>query len=58
MDIDEIIRMLDEKTTTGVSRIKVLVDEEQEAEAIKETYHHGRCDVGSPWADGRVGNCD
>ena len=58
MDIDEIIRMLDEKTTTGVSRIKVLVDEEQEAEAVKEAYHHGRCDVGSPWADGRVGNCD
>ena len=58
MDIDEIIRMLDEKTTTGVSRIKVLVDEEQEAESVKEAYHHGRCDVGSPWEDGRVGNCD
>ncbi len=58
MDINEIIRMLDEKTATGVSRIKVLVDEEQEAEAVKEVYHHGRCDVGSPWADGSVGNCD
>lgn len=50
--------MLDEKTATGVSRIKVLVNEEQEAEAVKEVYHHGRCDVGSPWADGSVGNCD
>ncbi len=58
MDIDKIIRMLDEKTTTGVSRIKVLVDEEQAVEDVKEAYHHGRCDVGSPWADGRVGNCD
>ncbi len=19
---------------------------------VKETYHHGRCDVGSPWARG------
>lgn len=50
--------MLDEKTATGVSRIKVLVDEEQAAESVKEVYHHGRCDVGSPWADGSVGNCD
>jgi len=58
MDINEIIRMLDEKTTTGVSRIKVLVDEEQAPESVKEAYHHGRCDVGSPWADGSVGNCD
>lgn len=58
MDINEIIRMLDEKTATGVSRIKVLMDEEQAAEAVKEVYHHGRCDVGSPWADGSVGNCD
>ena len=58
MDINEIIKMLDEKTATGVSRIKVLVDEEQAAESVKEVYHHGRCDVGSPWADGSVGNCD
>lgn len=58
MDIDAIIKMLDEKTTTGVSRIKVLVDEEQETETVKEAYHLGRCDVGSPWADGSVGNCD
>lgn len=58
MEIDEIIRMLDEKTTAGVSRIKVLMDEEQPEKAVKEVYHHGRCDVGSPWADGNVGNCD
>lgn len=58
MDIDEIIRMLDEKTTSGVSRIKVLVDDKQAVETVKEAYHHGRCDVGSPWADGSVGNCD
>ena len=58
MDINEIIRMLDEKTTTGVSRIKVLVDEELAPKSVKEAYHHGRCDVGSPWADGSVGNCD
>lgn len=58
MDVDAIIKMLDEKTTTGVSRIKVLMEEEQEADVVKEAYHLGRCDVGSPWADGSVGNCD
>lgn len=57
MDINDIIKMLDEKTASGVSRIKVLMDEEQEG-GKKEVYHHGRCDVGSPWADGSVGNCD
>ena len=57
MDIDAIIKMLDEKTEAGVSRIKVLVDEEQ-PEDVKQVYHHGRCDVGSPWANGSVGNCD
>lgn len=58
MDIEEIINMLDEKTVAGVSRIKVLMDEEQSQEIVKEAYHHGRCDVGSPWATGTVGNCD
>lgn len=58
MDVDAIIKMLDEKTAAGVSRIKVLVDEEQETESVKEAYHHGRCDVGSPWANATVRNCD
>jgi len=58
MDINDIIKMLDEKTSSGVSRIKVLMDEEQTSGEMKEAYHHGRCDVGSPWADGSVGNCD
>lgn len=57
-NIEEIIRMLDGKTSEGVSRIKVIVDEATEASAVKEEYHHGRCDIGSPWAKGTVGNCD
>ena len=58
MDIEMIINMLDEKTRTGVSRIKVTMDEDENAKPIKEVYHHGRCDVGSPWADGSMGNCE
>lgn len=55
-DIDEIIRMLDEKSSAGVSRIKVVVDEVAKKGTVKEEHHHGRCDIGSPWAKGTAGN--
>lgn len=55
-DIEEIIKVLDEKTLSGTSRIKVEVDEKLSKGTVKEQYHHGRCDVGSPWAKGTVGN--
>lgn len=45
-NIDEIIKMLDEKTTAGVSRIKVEVDENQQ-EQVSESRHYGRCDINS-----------
>ncbi len=56
-DIQNIIELLDEKTSSGVSRIHIDVEEAPE-ETIKEQYHHGRCDVGSPWATGEVKNFD
>lgn len=60
MQIEDVIKMLDEKTTGGVSRIKVEVSGEQEEGTASTAYHHGRCDVGSPWAKGSVRNfgCD
>lgn len=57
-DIDEVIKMIDGKMERGVSRLKVSFDDKQEKDTIKEQYHHGRCDVGSPWAKGTVSNCD
>lgn len=57
-EIEEIIKMLDRKTRNGVSRIKVEVSEEQPEGTRQEKYHHGRCDVGSPWARGTVANFD
>lgn len=59
-EIDDIIRMLDSKTTDGVSRIKVNVSDEQQEGTVNTQYHHGRCDVGSPWSKGTVRNfgCD
>ena len=57
-NIDELINMIDGKMENGVSRLKVGFSEELESGGKKEAYHHGRCDVGSPWATGTVGNCD
>lgn len=59
-EIDDIINMLDSKTVNGVSRIKVNVSEAQQEGTVSTQYHHGRCDVGSPWAKGTTRNfgCD
>lgn len=50
-DIDEIIALLDGYTQSGGSRLKIDVVEGQ-GEVLSRQYHHGRCDVGSPWACG------
>ena len=57
-DIDDMIALIDGKMDSGVSRLKVKVSDELKAGTVKEQYHHGRCDVGSPWAKGTVSNCD
>lgn len=57
-EINDIIALLDGRMEDGVSRLKVIVSDEMEKGQIKEQYHHGRCDVGSPWAKGTVSNCD
>ena len=53
-EIDDIIKMLDSKTENGVSRIKVETSEKVADGAVKKAYHHGRCDVGSPFATGKL----
>ena len=57
-DINKLIDMIDGNMNGGVSRLKVEFTEELQEGQRKEAYHHGRCDVGSPWATGTVGNCD
>ena len=57
-EIEEVIKMLDSKTEEGVSRIGVHRVETEREDFVKEVHHHGRCDVGSPWAKGTVSNCD
>lgn len=52
-NIDDIIRLLDDYSQSGGSRIKLKVVE-GDGEVISRQYHHGRCDVGSPWAKGQA----
>lgn len=50
-DVEALIALLDGRTQAGDSRIKVDVVE-GEGEVVSRQYHHGRCDIGSPWACG------
>ena len=50
--VEDVIKMLDTMTEAGVSRIKVEMSDAVEAGTTKKAYHHGRCDVGSPFATG------
>lgn len=50
-NVDDIISLLDNYTESGGSRLKLKVVE-GDGEVISKEYHHGRCDVGSPWAKG------
>lgn len=50
--VEDIIRLLDDYAQSGGSRMKLQVTE-GEGEVLSRAYHHGRCDVGSPWAKGQ-----
>ncbi len=50
-NIDDIVAILDNYAMSEGSRMKIKV-EEGNGEVLSRQYHHGRCDVGSPWAKG------
>ncbi len=52
--VEEVMKMLDSMSEKGISRLKVEVSKEVEAGGAERTYHHGRCDVGSPFATGKL----
>lgn len=52
-DIEALIAMIDEYNESGGSRLKINVVEGEGA-IVDKKYHHGRCDVGSPWAAGQA----
>ena len=55
-EIEEVINMLDGKTSEGVSRIGIHRVETEREDFVKEVHHHGRCDVGSPFASASLCN--
>ena len=46
--------MLDSMAQAEVSRMKVETSETMEEGKVKKVYHHGRCDVGSPFSTGKL----
>lgn len=52
-DLEAIIALLDQYSEAGGSRMKLNVVE-GDGEIIDKKYHHGRCDIGSPWATGQA----
>lgn len=53
---EDIIKMLDGMISSEVSRLKVETSEDVADGAFEKKYHHGRCDVGSPFATGKLYN--
>lgn len=52
--VDEVVRMLDSMVGAEIGRIKVETSKELEEGTASKAYHHGRCDVGSPFATGKL----
>ena len=52
-DIEAIIALLDGYANSEGSCLKLQVTE-GEGKIIDKKYHHGRCDIGSPWARGEA----
>ncbi len=50
-DVMNIMKMLDDFADSETGRLRLKVAEDPNAKT-ESTYHHGRCDVGSPWAKG------
>lgn len=51
-DIENMLAILENFGQSEVSRLNVSVSEEMTAGKSAKISHHGRCDVGSPWARG------
>jgi len=54
MEEKDLIAALDSMMESGVSRLKIDISEELNEGESEKKYHHGRCDVGSPFATGRL----
>lgn len=53
-DIENVVALIDQYALKGDGRIKIQLSDELTPGTSKRQYHHGRCDVGSPWAKGKA----
>lgn len=51
-DVDNLLEILDGFCEAGERRMKLDVSGETVSGTAKKSYHHGCCDIGSPWAKG------
>lgn len=51
-DIEHIITILDGFAASGESRMRLDVVGTETGGSVTKVHHHGRCDIGSPWARG------
>lgn len=51
-DIENMLAILEKFGNSDISRLNVAVSDEVTAGKSAKAYHHGRCDVGSPFAKG------
>lgn len=56
MNEEDLIIALDSMMDSGVSRLKIDMSEDISDGEMEKRYHHGRCDVGSPFATGKLFN--
>ena len=50
--IENLIADLDSFASSDTSRLKVNFSDDLSEGSKQTEYHHGRCDIGSPWARG------
>ena len=51
-DIESMLKLLDGFAQSEESRLKVTTSKDLQQGEARKQYHHGRCDIGSPWAKG------
>lgn len=51
-EIEDMVNMIDHIMESGTSRLKVKTSDSIKAGTFEKVSHHGRCDIGSPFACG------
>ena len=57
-DIENVLKILEDFSASETSRLKIQVSEEETPGKAERVYHYGRCDVGSPFATGKLFDLD